>query len=182
MLKKFILSVLTLVTFVTVIAQVENISYQTTNGEKVLQLSITVPIQKSEAWKLFSTDSGLVKWMAPVAKIELKTGGYIKTNYDRQKGLKDKTTIRLDIVNFLREELMTLKVNLNDKFPKEARKTDKNLQEILQFMDLGNGQTKIISSMVGWGKGEHWDKTYSFFEKGNIWTFQQILNLFKKTE
>lgn len=159
--------------------QVANTSFQNPNGEKVLQLSIIVPVQTNEAWKLFSTDSGLVKWIAPVAKIDLRTGGTIKTNYDSKKGLDDKSTIKLDIINFLPEKLLTLKVNLNNSFPEKAQQEDKNLQEILQFIDLGNGQTKIISSMVGWGIGEDWNKTYVFFEKGNTWTFEQINKLFK---
>lgn len=159
--------------------QVTNTSYKLPNGERVLQLSITVPIQKSEAWLLFASDSGLVKWIAPVAKIDLKTGGYIKTNYDKQKGLNDKSTIRLDIINFLIEELMTLKVNLNGNFSKRLQAEDEKLQEIIQLIDMGNGQTKIVSSMLGWGKGEDWDKAYTFFEKGNIWTYKEILKLFQ---
>ncbi|CAN5421941.1 hypothetical protein BH11BAC2_BH11BAC2_22260 [soil metagenome] len=75
--------------------------------------------------------------------------------------------------------MLTLKVNLNDNFPKEAKNEDKNLQEIIQFVDLGNGKTKIISSMVGWGQGSHWDKAYTFFEKGNIYTYDELLKLFK---
>ncbi len=33
--------------------------------------------------------------------------------------------------------------------------------------------------MVGWGQGADWEKSYNFFEKGNAWTFQQMLKLFK---
>ena len=179
---KHILIVALLISSVTVFGQVENTSFQNSRGEKVLQLSIIIPIQKSEAWKLFSTDSGLVKWIAPLAHIDLATGGYIKTNYDKQKGLDDTSSIRLEIINFLKEELLTLKVNLNNNFPKEVQEEDKNLQEIVQFIDVGNNQTKIISSMVGWGNGEAWDNTYRFFEKGNIWTYQQVMNLFKKNQ
>lgn len=74
--------------------------------------------------------------------------------------------------------MLTLKVNLNDHFPKEAKVEDKNLQEIIQFVDIENGKTKIISTMVCWGIGSHWDKTYSFFEKGNDWTYKEFLKLF----
>lgn len=180
MIRSFILIIVFCTSFSLTLAQVSNTSFINDGGEKVLQLSIVLPIEKSETWKLFTTDSGLVKWIAPVAKINLKTGGWIKTNYNPQKTLDDSTAIKLDIINFLKEELLTLKVNLNDNFPRQAKQEDKNLQEVLQFIDLGKGQTKIISSMVGFGQGEHWDKTYAFFEKGNVWTFQQILNLFNK--
>ena len=72
----------------------------------------------------------------------------------------------------------TLKVNLNDHFPPEAQNEDQNLQEIIQFVEIEKGKTKIISTMVGWGQGSHWDKTYTFFEKGNEWTYNELLKLF----
>jgi uncharacterized protein YndB with AHSA1/START domain len=159
-------------------AQVTNSSYVTQYGEKVLQLSIVVPININETWKLFTTDEGLKKWIAPVAKIDMKIGGSIKTNYDPNKTVDDTTSIKLDIINYIEYEMLTLKVNLNNNFPPEAKREDKNLQEILQFVKVDDNKTKIISSMVGWGQGSHWDKTYSFFEKGNDWTYKEILKLF----
>ena len=33
--------------------------------------------------------------------------------------------------------------------------------------------------MVGWGQGSYWDKTYTFFEKGNEWTYIEFLKLFQ---
>jgi uncharacterized protein YndB with AHSA1/START domain len=159
-------------------AQVANTSYITQYGEKVLQLSITVPINVKEAWKLFSTDEGLKKWIAPVAKIDMKIGGSIRTNYDKNKTVDDSTSIKLDIINYIEYEMLTLKVNLNKNFPAEAIKEDKNLQEILQFEKVGDNKTKIISTMVGWGQGSHWDTVYNFFEKGNDWTYRELLKLF----
>jgi hypothetical protein len=161
-------------------AQVTNSSYTTRYGEKVLQLSIIIPMDKKDAWNLFTTDEGLKKWIAPVAKIDMRTGGSIRTNYDPSKTFDDSTSIRLGIINYLGNGLITLKVNLNNSFPEQAKKEDQNLQEIIQFADAGKGRTKIISSMVGWGQGSYWEKTYHFFEKGNDWTFKEILKLFEK--
>lgn len=33
--------------------------------------------------------------------------------------------------------------------------------------------------MIGWGKGCHWDKVYRFFERGNEWTFKEILKVYQ---
>ena len=159
-------------------AQVTNTSYITQYGEKVLQLSIVVPVNIREAWTLFTTDTGLKRWIAPVAKIDMRTGGSIRTNYDRNKTIDDTTSIKLDIINYIEYEMLTLKVNLNNSFPPQAKKEDKNLQEILQFVKLHDGKTQIISTMVGFGHGSHWDKTYNFFLKGNEWTYKEILKLF----
>jgi hypothetical protein len=161
-------------------AQVTNSSYVTRYGEKVLQLSILIPMNLKDAWKLCTTDEGLKKWIAPVVRIVMKTGGTITTNYDSNKSIDDSSSIQLGIINYLENEMITLKVDLNDNFPPEVKAGDKNLQEIIQFIDAGNGKTKLVSTMVGWGPGDNWNKAYSFFERGNDWTFQQILKLFKK--
>jgi hypothetical protein len=122
----------------------------------------------------------LKTWLAPVAHIELKTGGYILTNYDSTKKLTDKSSIRSTIINFITNELLTLKVNLNDNFPGSVRAADTNLQHIIQLFKIDNTHTKIVSSMVGFGNGADWDKTYDFFLKGNDWTFKKIQNQFNK--
>jgi len=159
-------------------AQVTNTSYVTQYGEKVLQFSIVVPADIPETWKLFTTDKGLKRWIAPVAKIDMRIGGSIRTNYDERKTIDDTTSIKLDIINYIEYEMLTLKVNLNNSFPQQAKNEDKNLQEIIRFVKAGDNRTKIISTMVGWGQGTHWDKAYSFFEKGNKWTFTEMLKLF----
>jgi len=161
-------------------AQVIHSSYTTQYKEKVLQLSLTIPMDIKDAWKLCTTNEGLKRWIAPVVAIDMKVGGSLKTNYDENKSIGDSTSIRLGIINYLENEMLTLKVNLNNTFPPEVRSGDENLQEIIQFVDAGKGKTKIISSMIGWGQGDKWDQAYDFFVKGNEWTFSEILKLFEK--
>ncbi len=177
-IKALLLSTICIMPFFRLQAQVLNSSYVTKFGERALQFSVTLPLNKDEVWKLFTTDKGLERWIAPVVKTNMRIGGWIKTNYDKTKTTEDASAIQLDIINYLENEMLTFKVNLNDEFPKQAKNEDKNLQEIIQFMDIGNGKTKIISTMVGWGQGSHWDKTYGFFEKGNEWTYKELLKLF----
>ena len=157
--------------------QVKNTSYINKSGEKVLQLSIVLPLGKEEAWKYFSEDPKLSKWIAPVAHIELRNGGYLATNYDQTKTLFDSNSIRLGIISYLENELLILKVELNDHFTKKVQDEDQNLQEIIQLVATTPGKTKIVSSMVGWGQGKDWEKTYDFFLKGNEWTYAELLKL-----
>jgi uncharacterized protein YndB with AHSA1/START domain len=160
-------------------AQVQNTSYTNSSGEKVLQLAITVPLSIEQTWAYFTQDEKLVKWIAPVAHIELKNGGYIVTNYDKNKKLSDSSSIRLGIISYLQNELLIMKVELNDHFSKKSQEEDINLQEIIQFVPVAGGKTKIISSMIGWGKGADWDKNYDFFVRGNIYTYEELLKILK---
>jgi uncharacterized protein YndB with AHSA1/START domain len=157
----------------------QNTSYINQSGEKVLRIEMTLPVDNKTAWELFTKDDRLKQWIAPVAHIELKAGGYILTNYNSNKDLSDSSSIRLPIIGFLDNELIVLKVILNDNFPASVRDSDENLQEIIQFKKLGNKSTRIISSMTGWKTGADWDKTYDFFVKGNEWTYRELLKNYK---
>lgn len=179
-LKKMIAN--TLLFMITLFAQgqtLKNTSYINESGEKVLRLEITLPIDLTSSWKLFTNDHKLKTWIAPLAHIELKSGGYIITNYDSTKELSDSTSIKLPITSFIDNELLVLKVILNGNFARSVRDEDENLQEIIQFVKVDSNQTKIVSSMIGWGKGTEWDKTYNFFVKGNEWTYKELLKNYK---
>ena len=154
---------------------IENTSYKNQSGERVLRIESILPISLTEAWDLFTTDEKLKKWIAPLAHIELKSGGYIITNYDSSKSLSDSSSIKLPILSFIDKELLVLKVDLNNNFVQNVRDNDEHLQEIIQFKKIDTKHTKIISSMIGWGDGDDWNKTYDFFERGNEWTYKELL-------
>ena len=157
----------------------QNTSYKNQSGEKVLRLEMILPIDINAAWQLFTNDEKLEKWIAPLAHVELTSGGYIITNYDSTKKLSDSTSIKLPITSFIDKELLVLKVVLNGNFVKSVRDNDENLQEIIQFKKIDDKHTQIISSMTGWGTGSDWDKTYKFFVEGNEWTYKELLKNYK---
>lgn len=157
----------------------KNTSYVNEAGEKALRLEAVVALDLASAWQLFTSDAGLRKWMAPVAHIDLRTGGSIVTNYDKTKPLTDSSCIHLPIINFIPQELMTLKVNLNRNFKEQARTSDQRLQEIIQFQKLDAHRTRLISTMVGFGRSPEWDEVYAFFERGNTWTYAELLKNYR---
>ena len=159
--------------------EVQNTSYTTSTGEKVLRLEFVIPVDKQEAWKLLASGEGWKKWAAPVVSFNLKVGGLILTNYDKNKAVGDSGTIRLPIINYLEGEMITLKVILNETFSQKVRQEDSDLQEVIQITDLGDKKTKVTSSMIGWGTGREWDNTYAFFSKGNKWSYEQLTKLFR---
>ncbi len=154
--------------------EVRNTSYITKSGERVLRIETVVPVSTENVWKAWTTPQELSKWIAPIVAIDLTIGGTISTNYDQGAPIGSAGTIQLPIINYIEKQLITLKVNLNEKFPKSTRDEDHNLQEIVQIVDLGDGKTMVVSSMVGWGVGKDWDQTYDFFARGNEWTYRQL--------
>ena len=180
MKKLFILSCIVAVGLSAKSQSLKNTSYKNSNGEKVLRLEIRLPVNINTAWKLFTEDTELKKWIAPLAHIELQTGGYIITNYDAKKTLTDSSSIKLPIVSFLKEELLVLKVVLNNYFSKSVREQAEHLQEIIQFKKIDKNNTLITSSMIGWGLGTDWDKTYDFFVMGNEYSYKELIKNYNK--
>lgn len=179
-MRKLILILLCLFTTNALFAQaVKNTSYKTSSGERVLQLEVVLDTDMASAWKLLSTDEGLVKWVAPVAHIELKKNGVIVTNYDKTKPLTDSSSIRLPILAYTKGKMITLKVELNNNFTKSVRDSDDNLKEVITLVKIDAGHTKLISAMSGFGTGADWDKTYEFFVRGNIYTYEELLKNYK---
>ena len=157
-----------------------NSSFITANGERFLRFEIILDTTIAESWKLIATEEGIKKWMAPVAILDLKIGGMLKTNYNETAKIDDKGTITLGIISYIPSEILTYKITLNELFAEKCRKEDKNLQHIIQLKSPSKNKTKITSLMVGWGQGKDWDEAYAFFERGNKWTFQKLLRSFKK--
>jgi hypothetical protein len=148
--------------------------------ERVLRIESIIPAPPKEVWKAFATEEGLKKWMAPVVALDLRIGGTISTQYDKNASIGSPGTIRSGIVNYLEGELITYKVNLTSSFASKVRAEDQNLQEVVQIMPWTNGTTKVISSMIGWGTGKEWDDTYNFFAKGNAWSYKQLVKCFSE--
>ena len=157
-----------------------NSSFMAANGERFLRFEIIVNTTIDETWKVIATEEGIKKWMAPVAILDLRIGGVLKTNYNEAAKIDDKGTITLGIISYIPSEILTYKITLNELFAEKCRKEDKNLQHIIQLKSLGENKTKIVSTMVGWGQGNEWNEAYTFFEKGNEWTFQKLLKTFAK--
>jgi uncharacterized protein YndB with AHSA1/START domain len=161
----------------TVAAQAQTVTLltpTTASGERVVRVETTVKQSPQQVWKSFVTEPGLKCWVAPVITLDLRTGGMLSTNYNKAGSIGGPGTIRLKILNYVENEVMTFGVALNDHFSKKLQAEDDNLQEIIQLQRLPDGGTRIVSNMVGWGAGEDWDKAFKFFGKGNEYAYQVL--------
>ena len=182
----FFLGILALVTLSSLSigadSPIKQTSIVTLSAERVLRLETVINASRDEVWKAFATEAGLRGWLAPLVRLDWRVGGSMKTNYDSAANIDGAGTITNTIVNYLPGELITYKVNLTATFAPSVRAEDKNLQHIVQLVPLGKHETKLISSMVGWGAGADWDKAYDFFAKGNAWEFGKLRTYLESTK
>jgi uncharacterized protein YndB with AHSA1/START domain len=154
--------------------EVTTTTLRTASGERVVRVETVLRQPPEAVWKAFATEQGLRCWVAPVVRLDLRTGGSLTTNYDKGAAIGDAGTISLGILNYVENEEITYKVKLTDAFAERLRAEDGNLQEVVQLQRLADGGTKVVSSMVGWGNGEEWEKIFAFFAKGNEWTYKNL--------
>jgi uncharacterized protein YndB with AHSA1/START domain len=174
-MKRRLLCVAFILTVADVHAQAVRLLTPTTSvGERVVRVEATVRQPPEQVWKSFVTAPGLKCWVAPVIALDLRTGGTLSTNYDKAGSIGGPGTIRLKILNYVENEVMTFGVELNDQFSSKLQAEDERLQEIIQLQRLPDGGTRIVSNMVGWGTGADWDKAYKFFASGNKSSYEAL--------
>ncbi len=157
--------------------EVKNSSYVTDSGQRVLRQEMVVPVPPDSVWYAFTTVSGMTSWMVPIASIDLKTGGDLETSYNPAGKLGDPDNIHNTVLSFIPNKMFSFRIGLTAQFPEEPRKAG-SLFYVILLDDLGNGQTRVEGSMLGWGDGDQWDEVYKKFERGNEYTFHQLYKRF----
>jgi len=132
-----------------------------------------------EVWAAFTTKEGIESWMVPVAEIDLRVGGTLKTNYDKKAGIGGPGTIVHHILSFEPKRMITSRFDApeNAQVAKIAEKS----WGITYFDEIGPVKTRITLVACGYGEGPEWDKARDFFQKGNAWTLDRLREKFKKS-
>ncbi|WP_165853463.1 SRPBCC family protein [Aurantiacibacter aquimixticola] len=148
-------------------------------SEMALKQSVIVDADLEQTWAFFTEPSQVMRWMAPVADVDLRTGGTIRTHYDSCASIGDANTIELTIVNFVPQHLLTLQSNLDtareaEWMNEEIYARRENLYNVIEFTPLDRDRTQITSWGLGYGDGPTWQTMFDFFIRGNEWSFGQL--------
>ncbi len=141
--------------------------------ERVLRAETVVHAPVQEVWKAFTTKEGVQSWMAPVAEVDLRVGGTIMTNYNRAAKIGDPGTIVHHIVSYEPERMLATHFTAAADGPAWAKKAEATWV-VYRFEPVGEKDTRVTVSMMGWGQGAEWDDSYEHFKRGNEWTMEQL--------
>ena len=147
-------------------AAVADTSFVAPDGSRTLQLSITIKSPVALLWKAFADAAEFRKWSAPVAAIDLRTGGSIEASYDPKKPIGDADNIRHRILTYLPERLLVFQ-NIQAPAGLKGREALAKVVSILEFTPLPRGLTRVTLSQTGWGDDPAANGLYGFFQKGN---------------
>ena len=163
--------------WLTILAMVATLVPAAMAGDRILRTEAVVRAPVADVWKAFTTKQGIQSWMVPVAEIDLRLGGTLKTNYNPQARIGDPGTIVHRILSYEPERMLATQFTAPEGAP-AAAKLAQQTWVVYRFEPISAQQTRVTTSMMGWGEGPDWDESYKFFEKGNAWEMDQLVKRF----
>lgn len=149
-----------------------------TDDDSVLRWEHVVDASLDEAWDAFTREDDIEDWMVPICKVDLRVGGTIQTNYNRDMGIGGPGTIVHHILAIEPKRMLAMRFTAPANAP--VSKVAEAAWGVTRFDPISPTQTRITYSSCGWGKGEEWDKARAFFEKGNKYTLDKLAERFSK--
>jgi uncharacterized protein YndB with AHSA1/START domain len=146
-------------------------------GDRILRTEAVVHAPVDDVWRAFTTKDGVQSWMVPVAEVDLRLGGTLKTNYNPQAKIGDPGTIVHHILSYEPKRMLSTHFDAPESAP-AAAKTAQATWVVYRFEPISAQETRVTVSMMGWGEGPEWDQSYAFFEKGNAWEMEQLATHF----
>src|ERR1700683_3164063 len=158
---------------------VSNTSFTEPGGDRSIQLSIDVPASAHAAFAAFTTTEGFASWAVPIAKVELRIGGYIEASYDPNAKIGDPNNIKNQIDAYVPDRLLVIH---NVQAP--AGFADPELFQrtvtVVEFNALDSQHTRVTLTNAGYGTGDRFDTLYRHFEWGDAYTLQELKTRFEK--
>ncbi len=140
---------------------------ETEAGELVLVQEVRLRAPLEQVWAAYTTSEGWRAWVAPKARVDLRVGGTIRTQYDPEAEIGDPGTNTLHIVNYVPRKLLTLRAELQDNWPEVMKRDGEHLTNVVTFEALSPGETRLVSYGIGYRKDPAYERLMDFFIKGN---------------
>ena len=131
--------------------------------EKRLDFEVVVPASLDDVWQAFTTADGLVGWLTPAAKVELRLGGPWEADFPGGK------TGGGTILSFLPREMLAVAALAPEAFPAVRRE---RTQAVFRFEPVDAAHTRVRLAQIGWQAGSEWDAAFAYLADGNA----QLLN------
>ena len=139
---------------------------RTNAGERILVQEVWIEARVADVWEAYTTAEGWMAWAAPKAEVDLRVGGTIRTAYSGID-LGEEGTNTLRILNYVPNELLTLKADLSKNWPDVMKQDAEKLSNVILFDAISEEWTRIRSFGIGYGDSPEYENLMQFFIAGN---------------
>ncbi len=147
---------------------------ETAVGERVLAQEIRIQAPVAEVWDCYVTEEGWTAWASPVAQVDLRCGGTIRTHYRADAEIGDPGTNVLHIVNYVPQKVLTLRAELQDNWPEVMKQDEGHLMNVIVFEPAGEN-TVLRSYGVGYRDGAAYQGLLGFFRSANEGLYRKLI-------
>ena len=141
---------------------------KTDAGDRVLVQEALLEASMDVVWRAYTTTEGYTAWAAPVAEIDLKIGGQMRTHYTPTAKIGADGTNTLTILNYVPQRVLTLRAEPAPTWPAYLRKDAERLSNVILFENLGENRTRVSSFGIGYRDTPEYEAVLGFFGKANV--------------
>lgn len=158
-------------------AAVSNTSYDAPDGGFVLRHEAVIPAPPEAVWEAFTTAEGWMSWAVPFARVDFRLGGLIETSYDPAAQPGDAANIHNRILAFLPGRMLAFRAERAPPgFPRPELL--EGLFSVVEIAPHGDGASRIALSGVGYTDSPGHLELREFFERGNAWSLERLIERF----
>jgi uncharacterized protein YndB with AHSA1/START domain len=130
-----------------------------------------------EIWRLITTKGGMESWMVPHADVDLRVGGFVKTNHAPDGKIGDTRTVTNRI----------LALQPKQKFSFQTAEVPEGIPMVasligtwyeIQLKPLTREQTRVRCVGRGFPGGPLGYAARTFADRGSVWALQQLQKVF----
>jgi uncharacterized protein YndB with AHSA1/START domain/predicted enzyme related to lactoylglutathione lyase len=133
------------------------------NG-KAIKKSRIINQSIDTVWWRWTTHEGLKTFFGSDNKIELTPGGAFEIYFISDNSYGSKGSEGCKVLSFLPGKYFSFSWNAPPQFS-EVRNSDYKTWIVVQLNDIGNSQTEVTLSHLGWPKDERWTPVFDYFSK-----------------
>ena len=130
--------------------------------ERVIRAETIVDASRDDVWDAWTTEKGIKSFLAPSCNIDLRVNGSYEVFFDleAQPGRRGGEGVRILAL----EPKRMLSITWNA--PPHLSEVRKQWTHVtVRFEEIQKGQTKVTLTHDGWGEGEEWGDTFTYFER-----------------
>jgi len=158
-------------------AGVTNTSFVEPSGDRAIQLSIDVAGAQQAVFDAFATTDGFTSWAVPLARVDMRVGGIVETNYNADAKFGSPDNIKNVVVAYIPGRLIVLR---NVQAPRTFVHPElfQRTVTIIEFAAIDAGNTRVTITNSGYGSSPDFDRIYKMFEWGDAYTLAGVKRRF----
>lgn len=130
-----------------------------------------------EIWRLITTKGGIESWIVPHADVDLRVGGFVRTNHAADGKIGDPSTITNRILALQPKHKVSFQIaEVPEGIPMVASLIGTWYE--IQLKPLTRAQTRVRCVGRGFPGGPMGYAARTFADRGNAWALQQLERVF----